>query len=76
MSTEKENYQKVIEAAKRLPPDLRLRLIEELTDEIESSVVPLKLVGSWKGVSISDDEIDEARRECWSGLRDANLPLI
>ncbi|MEW6211605.1 MAG: hypothetical protein AB1631_24780 [Acidobacteriota bacterium] len=70
MSTEKENYQEVFEAAKKLPPDLRLRLIEELTDEMEKTVTPLKLVGRWKGVSISAEEIDEARRECWSSMGD------
>ena len=28
-------------------------------------VKPLALVGRWKGIRLSKEEIDEARRECW-----------
>ncbi|HXF05343.1 MAG TPA: hypothetical protein VNM72_07995 [Blastocatellia bacterium] len=36
--------------------------------EAEASVKPLTLLGTWAGVSLSVEEINEARRECWAGL--------
>ena len=68
MATNIENYQKVIEAAQHLSPEQRQQLIEELTRRMEEDVIALSLSGTWQGVSLSEEEIDEARRECWVSL--------
>ncbi len=72
MTSDRDSLQRVLEAAQRLSIEQRRQLMEELARELEAevSVTPLALLGSWAGVSLSAEEIDEARRECWAGLGD------
>jgi hypothetical protein len=52
----------------------KLKLIQELTAQIESDlkVTPLKprksLRGLWRGVNLSETEITEARKEMWGNF--------
>ncbi|HXG92072.1 MAG TPA: hypothetical protein VNN73_06830 [Blastocatellia bacterium] len=68
MAVEKDNYQQAIKAMKRLSREQQRRLIEELTIGLDDALTPLAIVGTWRGVSLSADEIDEARRGCWTRL--------
>jgi hypothetical protein len=68
MTTDKDDYKKALESVKRLSIKQRQQLIEELARESEISVSALALTGTWVGVSLSAEEIDEARHECWTGL--------
>lgn len=55
-----------------LSPLEKLKLIEKLSVSLEQNVRPQKprksLYGIWKGVSISAEEIDEARQEMWGNF--------
>ena len=68
MAVEKDYYKQAIEAAKYLSIEQRQQLIEELSEQMNDAVIPLSLTGTWEGVSLSEEEIDEARRECWASL--------
>jgi hypothetical protein len=68
MAVSKDDYQHALEAAHRLDQEQRQKLIEELSRELREIVTPLALIGTWPGVSLSAQEIDEAREECWAGL--------
>ncbi len=72
MAIDKDNFQRVLEAIQRLSLEEQQQLIEQLTREIDAAapVTPLALSGTWPGVSLTAEEIDEARRECWAGLGD------
>ena len=70
MANHKNSLQQVLEAVQRLSLAERAQLMEELTRELEAEapITPLALSGVWEGVSLSAQEIDEARRECWASL--------
>jgi hypothetical protein len=68
MAVSKDDYQHALEAAQRLDQEQRQKLIEELSRELRKTVTPLALIGTWPGVSLSAQEIDEAREEAWAGL--------
>ncbi|MEW6126374.1 MAG: hypothetical protein AB1757_04860 [Acidobacteriota bacterium] len=68
MAVNEDYYKQAIEAVKYLSPEQRQQLIEELSEQVDDSVIPLALVGTWQGVSLSEEEINEARRECWASL--------
>ncbi|MBI1924203.1 hypothetical protein HYR99_08115 [Candidatus Poribacteria bacterium] len=72
MAVHTDRFQSALEMIQRLPVEEQQRLIERLTHELEAktAVTPLALSGKWAGVSLSAEEIDEARRECWAGLGD------
>jgi hypothetical protein len=70
MAVEKDYYKRAIEAAKFLSQKQREQLIAELSEQLEETVMPLHLSGTWSGVSLSAEEIDAARRECWASLGD------
>jgi hypothetical protein len=65
-----DDFQRVLETVQRLPIEQQRQLVEQLARELEAqeSVAPLALSGTWAGVSLTAEEIDEARRECWAGL--------
>lgn len=62
----------VLKLAEQLSPIDKVRLIEHVAPQLERDlrvigVQPGKSVrGLWKGLSISADEIDSARREMWA----------
>jgi hypothetical protein len=70
MADDKKNLQQVLEAIQHLSAEERRQLLDQLAAQLEAEayVVPLALSGTWAGISLSAQEIDEARRECWSGL--------
>ncbi len=72
MAINMDSFQFVLEAMHRLSAEEQRQLIEQLSNklETETSITPLALSGKWANVSISAEEIDEARRECWAGLGD------
>jgi hypothetical protein len=73
MATQEPTFEEVLSSAKQLPPGQKLPLIEAIMPDLEQLLQRAKegekplgsLCGSWKdfGVSISAEEIDEARRE-------------
>ena len=75
MATHEPTFAEVLELAKRLPPTQKLRLIEAIVPDLaapllqaETQPQPLRsLYGLWRdlGVSISAEEIDDARRDMW-----------
>jgi hypothetical protein len=64
----------VMKYLRELPLDDRLDVVTEILVGLKGQVAqekqnPLRsLRGLWKGVSISAEEIDEARREMWSNF--------
>lgn len=61
--------------ARHLSPADRVRLIEQVAaslasgeQQAESKKPKKSLYGLWKGISISAEEIDEARREMWGNF--------
>ncbi len=72
INTNTERFQHALEAVHRLSAEEQRQLIEQLGCKLESetAVTPLALSGKWANISLSTEEIDEARRECWAGLGD------
>ena len=59
---------------RHLSPVDKARLIERLAPDIERELkaiqqtAPKSLRGLWRGLDITEEEIDEARREMWAGF--------
>jgi hypothetical protein len=78
MATQGPTFEEVLSLVKQLTPGQKLRLIEAIAPDLEEPLhraeegeKPLRsLYGLWKdfGVSISAEEIDEARREMWENF--------
>ena len=78
MATQGPTFEEVLSLVKQLTPGQKLRLIEAIVPDLEEPLQraeegekPLcSLYGLWKdfGVSISTEEIDEARREMWKNF--------
>jgi len=72
-------FEQVIDLAKQLSPLDKLRLIENLSRDVESSLkektTPKRrsLRGILKGCSISAEEIDQARKEMWGNFPRKNF---
>jgi hypothetical protein len=62
--------EKILELAKQLPLRDKVRLIERIAPQIERELEPPKprksLRGLWRGIDISERDIDEAGREMWA----------
>jgi hypothetical protein len=63
----------VLEMLRKLSPRDQLTVIAQALPEVDRELSetkrPLKsLYGLWEGVSISAEEIDEARREMWANF--------
>ena len=64
----------VVTLALKLSPLDKVRLVEQVMTTLEHDLSeqpsgPRKsLLGIWQGVSISEEEIDEARREMWGNF--------
>ncbi len=75
MAIQESTFEDVLSLAKQLTPGQKLRLIEAIIPDLEEPLQqaeeeqkPLRsLYGLWKdfGVSISAEDIDDARREMW-----------
>ena len=70
MAIDKDAFREAIKAIQSLSPEKKWQLIDQLTAELEAEdrVTPLALSGTWAGISLSAEEIDEGRRDCWAGL--------
>ena len=78
MATQERTFKEVLSLAKQLTPGQKLRLIGEIVLDLEEPLQraedgerPLRsLYGLWKdfGVSLSAEEIDEARQEMWGNF--------
>jgi hypothetical protein len=78
MATPQPTFEEILGLVKQLTPGQKLRLIRAIVPDLEESIQraeegekPLRsLYGLWKdfGISISAEEIDEARREMWRNL--------
>lgn len=78
MAAQEPTFEDVLGLVKRLTPGQKLRLIEAIAPDLEEPLQraeegqkPLRsLYGLWKdfGVSISAEDIDEARREMWGNF--------
>ena len=75
MTTQDPIFEEVLSRVRQLTPGQTLRLIEAIVPDLEEPLQRAEegekllrsLYGLWKdfGVSISAEEIDEARREMW-----------
>lgn len=68
-----QTYDDVLTIAQQLSPSDKARLLEDvsaaLRRDLAQSVLnqpKRSLLGLWEGVSVSEADIDEARREMWS----------
>ena len=78
MAAKQSKFEDVLRTVKQLTPGQKLRLIEAVIPDLEEPLQqaeggqkPLQsLYGLWKdfGVSISAEDIDEARREMWGNF--------
>jgi len=70
METMTKTFQEALSIASQLSFTEKQQLIQHLSQEIEAQrpKTPRKFFGRWKGISLSAEEIDEARVECWKGL--------
>jgi hypothetical protein len=66
--------EEVLALVRQLSPLDKARLIEHLVPDIERELragepTPrTSLLGLWRGLGVTEDDIDEARREMWSGF--------
>ena len=64
----------IVKLAKQLSPVDKVRLIEQIASDVEQALavaepIPLsKLRGMWKDIDITDEDIDEVRREMWANF--------
>ncbi len=75
MTNQDSIFEEVLSLVRQLTPGQKLRLIEAIVPDLEEPLQRAEegekllrsLYGLWKdfGVSISAEEIDEARREMW-----------
>jgi hypothetical protein len=78
MATQNSIFEEVLSLIRQLTPGQKLRLIEAIVPDLEEPLQraeertkPFRsLYGLWKdfGVSISAEEIDEARRQRWENF--------
>lgn len=71
MTEPKVTTDKVVELLRQLPPRERLRAVVRILPELEN-VLPEPtseprppLRGLWRGLNITDEDIEEVRREMW-----------
>lgn len=63
--------EQVLKLARQLPLPEKIRLIEKMVPSIQRELRRSNLVqrhslrGLWRGLDITPDEIDQARREMW-----------
>ena len=71
---EKITFEAVLAMVRQLPAVEKARLIERISFDIEQSLQHriskerTSLRGVWKGTDISEEDIEEARREMWGNF--------
>ncbi len=74
MSEQTPTLEEVVALALNLSPLDKARLVEQVTAALEDDPSPTEkrpnrsLRGLWAGVSISEEDIAEARREMWGNF--------
>jgi hypothetical protein len=67
-----DSFEQVVERALRLSALERVRLVEQVAGSLEQEVTPRRprksLYGLWADVSVSAEDIDQARREMWGNF--------
>jgi len=72
MNEPKATADEVVELLRQLPPRERLRAVIRVLPELEKALPPpapeqrRSLRGLWRGLDITDEDIDEVRREMWA----------
>ena len=68
-------YEQVLTIAEQLSPNDKARLLEDISAALrrdlantETKKPKQSLFGLWEGVSVSAEDIDEARREMWGNF--------
>jgi hypothetical protein len=68
-------YDEVLTIAQQLSPTDKARLLEDISAALrrdlaqaETKTPKRSLLGLWEGVSVSEADIDEARREMWGNF--------
>ena len=68
-------YDEVLTSAQQLSPSEKARLLEDISGALrrdlaqpETKKPKRSLLGLWEGVSVSEADIDEARREMWGNF--------
>jgi hypothetical protein len=70
-------YDEVLSVAQQLSPNDKARLLEDISaplrrelaqSETEKKKPKRSLLGLWEGLSISGEDIDDARREMWGNF--------
>lgn len=64
-------WELIVEKAKALPPEKQQEVLDfvEFLEKRAEPKQPLRnLEGLWRGVNISAEDIDEARREMWGNF--------
>ena len=70
-------YDEVLRSAQQLSPDDKARLLEDISAALRRDLMQAEtatkqpkrsLLGLWEGVSVSEEDIDEARREMWGNF--------
>lgn len=75
MSEAASKLERAVAAAVELSPVNRIRLVERVMATLEADLQqPGKprrsLLGLWEGDTVSEEDIDEARREMWANFPD------
>lgn len=66
--------EQVLELTKQLPLQEKVRLIERITPQINRDLRTIRrksrksLRGMWRGINVTREDIDEARREMWANF--------
>jgi hypothetical protein len=74
MEESQVSFEQILNLAQRLPPLEKLRLIEQIASDLETTLqapTPPRrrsLRGILKGCSISAEDIDQARQEMWGNF--------
>jgi len=68
-------YDDVLNSARQLSASDKARLLEDISAALRRELTQAtvqkprqSLLGLWEGVSISEDDIDEARQEMWGNF--------
>ena len=66
------SFEQVITLSDSLSPLEKVRLVEHVMNSLKNDIEPKQprklLYGLWQGVTLSSEEIDEARKEIWGNF--------
>lgn len=74
MSQNTSELEQLLATARTLSPLDRVWLVEQVMETLKSDLAPTEkkpkrsLYGIWAGTNVSEEDIDEARREMWGNF--------